>query len=265
MATRIITPRKKPTDSEKEKSLPSEQKESPIVEINLDMSFDDESPQENPKTKKAKEKRIEDVVAGKQEDKEKAETETEEKIDKEEQRKRNIALWGNGFTESDFETLNTKLEEFTRYYPLKTAMHKEALVRYLKYAQMCDKSISAGDVDAADKWGKLAAKQAQDAKINPSQLSVADLSNGVSNFSKISETVEKVTDIVSRLPKYIRHPRDEVDYTIWQIVNYLRRLSNMPEVSYEEVYKFLLDKYNENKNQYEFLIKENDKKYKEPI
>lgn len=177
----------------------------------------------------------------------------------------NVAKWGKGFDDDEYMILNTKLEQFTPYYPLKTAMHKEALMTYLKYAQLRDRAIINDDVDAADKWGKLAAKQAGDAKINPNQLSLADLSHGISNFGKITEAVEKATDIVSLLPKYIRAPRDEPDYYLWQTVNYLRRLTNMPEVEYADIYAFVNDKYKENHKTYEFLIKDENKKYKEPI
>ena len=181
------------------------------------------------------------------------------------EKKKNIELWGNGFTDKEYVVLNKKLSEFVKYYPLRTAMHQEALVTYLKYAQMRDKAIENDEVDEAEKWGKLAAKQAQDAKINPSQLSLADLSNGISNVGKIVEAVEKVEDVIPILPHFVRQPRDEVDYTIWLYVQYCQRLTNMPESSYADIYKFVMEKYNHNKKDYEFLVKEENKKYKEPM
>ena len=195
--------------------------------------------------------------------------EEQQKLSKEEEEQKlhiqNVAKWGKGFDDDEYLILNTKLEQFTPYYPLKTAMHREALMTYLKYAQLRDRAIIENDVDAADKWGKLAAKQAGDAKINPNQLSLADLSHGISNFGKITEAVEKATDIVTLLPKYVRAPRDEPHYYLWQTINYLRRVSNMPEVEYADVYAFISEKYKENYKTYEFLIKDEDKKYKEPI
>lgn len=176
-----------------------------------------------------------------------------------------IAVWGKGFSQEDYQVLNTKLEQFRKHYPMRTAMHQEALITYLKYAQRRDKAIEEGNCDDADKWGKLAAKQAQDAKINPSQLSLADLSNGISNVGKIVEAVEKCSEIIPILPQFVRQPRDEVDYTIWLFVQYCQRLVNMPESTYSEIYSFVNEKYKINKKDYEFLIKEENKHYKEPI
>ena len=189
----------------------------------------------------------------------------ENNADKQSQKQLNVDTWGNGFTDKEYEILNRKLNEFVKYYPLRTAMHREALITYLKYAQMRDKAIENDMVEEADKWGKLAAKQAQDAKINPSQLSLADLSNGIANVGKIVEAVEKVEDVIPILPQFIRQPRDEVDYTIWLYVQYCQRMTNMPECSYEDIYKFVLDKYNHNKKDYAFLVKEENKRYKETI
>lgn len=205
------------------------------------------------------------VVADKEDTDETVEIEEDEKQKKQNQKQLNVDTWGNGFTDKEYEILNRKLNEFVKYYPLRTAMHREALITYLKYAQMRDKAIENDMVEEADKWGKLAAKQAQDAKINPSQLSLADLSNGIANVGKIVEAVEKVEDVIPILPQFIRQPRDEVDYTIWLYVQYCQRMTNMPECSYEDIYKFVLDKYNHNKKDYAFLVKEENKRYKETI
>lgn len=196
---------------------------------------------------------------------ESADTEEDPKEKEKLEKQKNVDLWGKGFNTDEYRELNKKLTEFVKYYPLRTAMHQEALVTYLKYAKMRDKAIENDEVEEADKWGKLAAKQAQDAKINPSQLSIADLSNGISNVGKIVEAVEKVEDVIPILPQFVRQPRDEVDYTIWLYVQYCQRLTNMPESSYADIYKFVMEKYNHNKKDYEFLVKEENKNYKEPM
>ena len=36
-------------------------------------------------------------------------------------------------------------------------------------------------------------------------------------------------------------PYDDIDFLIWEQVNYLRRLEGKPETSYEEVYQFIDD------------------------
>lgn len=177
----------------------------------------------------------------------------------------NIATWGKGFTTAEYEVLNAKLDAFKINYPLRTAMHREALITYLKYAQMRDKAIEEGDGDGAEQWGKLAAKQAQDAKINPNQLSLADLSDGINNFGKVVEFVEKHEDIIPLLPQFVRQPRDEIDYEIWMFVNYCQRVANTPESTYAEIYAFVDEKYKTHKKDYDFLVREENKHYKEPI
>ena len=284
MATRIIQPITKGTAVAKKEPTPKkkkcsecgkllDEKEFSIIETKdgeIRLSFCKECEKKGQEeATEEQEPIVEEKVEQKTEEKE-VEPIKEEPIVSEEEKEeqlhlQNVAKWGKGFDDDEYAILNMKLEQFTPYYPLKTAMHKEALMTYLKYAQLRDRAIINDDVDAADKWGKLAAKQAGDAKINPNQLSLADLSHGISNFGKITEAVEKATDIVSLLPKYVRAPRDEPDYYLWQTINYLRRLANMPEVEYSDIYAFVSEKYKENYKTYEFLIKDDNKKYKEPI
>lgn len=156
------------------------------------------------------------------------------------------ALFGEGFSSKALNVMYKRYKELENNYPVgRSAMHQEALVTYVKYAYKRDQAISEDDMEAADKWGKLASKQATDAKINPSQLSAADLSDGITNFSKIAEAVEREQDIIPLLPTY-NQPEDRIDYAIWQMVLYIRRLQNMPEITYAELYKFLDEQYQRN-------------------
>lgn len=156
------------------------------------------------------------------------------------------ALFGEGFSPKALIVMYKRYKELENNYPVgRSAMHQEALVTYVKYAYKRDQAISEDDMEAADKWGKLASKQATDAKINPSQLSAADLSDGITNFSKIAEAVEREQDIIPLLPTY-NQPEDRIDYAIWQMVLYIRRLQNMPEITYAELYKFLDEQYQRN-------------------
>lgn len=167
-------------------------------------------------------------------------------------------LFGYGFAENEYREMYRKFISLQNNYPLRTEMHKESLITYVKYAFKRDKAIADDDMDAADKWGKLCAKQATDAKINPSQLSAADLSDGISNFSKITEAVEKVQDIIPILPKFIQEPQDGLDYYMWQTIQYLRRLENKPLCKYSDIYNFMGIQFEENKNKYPFIAREKD-------
>ena len=170
-------------------------------------------------------------------------------------------IFGSGFTSGDYDELGRRFFEMQNNYPLRTAMHTEALVTYIKYAYKRDKAIADDDIEAADKWGKLAAKQATDAKINPSQLSAADLSDGMTSFSQLSAMVEKTIDIIPVLPKFVEEPKDRVDYTIWQYVNYIRDLEGKPLIKYKDLYQFLEARYKENKGKLKFNFFDGDGKF----
>lgn len=163
-------------------------------------------------------------------------------------------LFGEGFTDSEYEELAKRFNTLQQNYPLRTAMHIEALTTYIKYAFKRDKAIAEDDIESADKWGKLAAKQATDAKINPSQLSAADLSDGISNFGKLTEAVEREIDIIPILPKFATDPQDSLDFILWQFINYNRRLQNLPEVKYSEIYSFLDTNVKDYRKEYKFLV-----------
>lgn len=167
-------------------------------------------------------------------------------------------LFGYGFDESEYREMYRKYISLQNNYPLRTEMHKEALITYVKYAFKRDKAIADDDMEAADKWGKLCAKQATDAKINPSQLSAADLSDGMTCFSQVSAAVERAQDIIPLLNKFVEKPQDRVDYTIWQYVNYCRHLEGKPLIQYRELYTFLKKRYEENKEKLSFIYDEGD-------
>lgn len=172
-------------------------------------------------------------------------------------------IFGSGFSSRDYKELGRRFFEMQNNYPLRTAMHTEALVTYIKYAYKRDEAIADDDIDAADKWGKLAAKQATDAKINPSQLSAADLSDGMTSFSQLSAMVEKAQDIIPLLPQFVEEPKDRVDYTLWEYINYIRHLNGQPLIEYKELYKFLNARYESLKKRYKFMKKEDDGKFDE--
>ena len=208
-----------------------------------------------PKTEKPEKK--EDVIVQEKEEQIENIEETEKAITIEDYEE----LFGTGFSEVEYKKMYKRYELLQNNYPLRTEMHKEALATYTKYAFKRDQAIADDDVEAADKWGKLASKQATDAKINPSQLSAADLSDGMTCFSQVSATVEKAQDIIPLLNKFIEQPQDRVDYTIWQYVNYCRHLECKPLIQYKDLYNFLKSRFEEYKMDYTFLFDEGDGKF----
>ena len=155
-------------------------------------------------------------------------------------------LFGTGLTMQEYILLNKKYQTLVQSYPIKTAMHKEFLITYVKYKVKEEMAIADNDMVSADKWGSMAIKAAENAKLTPKQLTAADLQGGLSSFSEIFEAVEGAKDIISILPRLRQQPNDMADFIIWNYVNYERDLNNMPMVDYADIYKF----YDERKEEY---------------
>lgn len=170
-------------------------------------------------------------------------------------------LFGFGLKDDEYSWAYKLYSDLLNNYPLKTKMHQQKLADWAKTQMKADFALASDDVTSAEKWAKLAESKATAAKINPSQLSAADLSDGISSFSKIAEAVEKAQDIVPMLPSYREKPRDKVDYTIWQIVNYCRKMEGKPEADYKDVYAFMDSQYEKQKEMLPFLKKEENGHY----
>ena len=181
---------------------------------------------------------------------------TKDELSVEEEELRHISVkelenkWGLGYSKDELYLFEKKYLMLKNHYNEKTAMHTEALFNYIRYRVKEEISTAEGNVGEAKAWGALASKAATDAKINPSQLSKADLSDGFSTFSELSEAVEKEVDVIRILPRFKYRPNDALDFVIWNYVNYERDLSGMPQVDYKDIYKFYDRKVEEYINQY---------------
>lgn len=173
-------------------------------------------------------------------------------------------LFGKGFQIDEYEWLGQKYYMLIDNYPIRTKMHQEMLIKYCKYALREDQALAENDMQAAKYWGDLASKTATSAKINPNQLSVADLSDGMNCFSQIAQAVEREIDIIDHLPKYLKQPQDRVDYTIYMILDYLRDLEGKPHINYEDVWKFMNDKNKENEKKFDKGVVPNDENELDP-
>ena len=178
--------------------------------------FEDEEPKEEKKFKRARLR------------KEKTQEEWDELEDK----------WGYGYSRDELLAFEKKYQLLKNNYDEKTRMHTEALLTYIRYRVKEEISTAEGNIDNAKKWGELASKAATSAKINPSQLSKSDLSDGLSTFSELSQAVEREVDVIRILPQLKARPNDALDFNIWCYINYARHLKGMPPCTYEEVYSF---------------------------
>lgn len=155
--------------------------------------------------------------------------------------------WGFGYSDQELIMFEKKFNLLKDNYPLRTAMHTEALCTYVRYRVKEEMATANGNVGEAQKWGVLAERAAQSAKINPSQLSKADLSGGLNGFGELARAVEQAVDIIPVLPVFKEKPQDKVDETLLHYINYVRRLKNMPDAEYKDVWNFL----EERKKEYE--------------
>jgi len=156
-----------------------------------------------------------------------------------------IDKWGAGYKTEEYQAFERKYHLLKNNYPEKTAMHTEALLNYIRYRVKEEMSTASGQVKEAKEWGGLAKDAATAAKINPSQLSKADLTEGLSTFSELVRAVEQSVDIIPILPKFKEKPQDKVDFTLWCYINYIRDLKGLPPCEYKDIWQFYEDRKNE--------------------
>ena len=157
---------------------------------------------------------------------------TKEELDRLEEK------WGSGYQKEELLAFERKYEDLKNNYPEKTAMHTESLKTYVRYKTKEEFATAKNAIQDAKQWGDLAFKAATNAKINPSQLSKADLSDGLSTFSELSQAVEAEVNVIRILPEFKSQPNDVIDFNLWCYANYVRHLKGLPECSYEEIYEF---------------------------
>ncbi|GAV11298.1 hypothetical protein [Paenibacillus sp. NAIST15-1] len=149
-----------------------------------------------------------------------------------------IDKWGDGYTSDEYRSFERKYSMLKNNYQEKTAMHTEALLTYIRYRVKEELATAQGDSKAAKEWGTLAKDAATAAKINPSQLSKSDLSDGLDTFGQLVRTVEQAVDIIPILPRFKARPQDRGDFTLWCYVNYARDLKGLPAAEYKDIYEF---------------------------
>lgn len=146
--------------------------------------------------------------------------------------------WGLNFTPSDYVAFEKKFNSLKGAIPNQTKLHVEALLTYIRYQVKAEQAIAEGNADDAKKWGELAKNSAKQAKITPEQLTSADLSQGIDNFSALVREVEKAVDIIPLMPELVYTPKDKADMIIHTYINYERDLHGLPPVEYKDIYDF---------------------------
>ena len=157
-----------------------------------------------------------------------------------------VELFGEGYTRAEYKKMVKKYNDMTKTYVVQTNLHKEALLTYVRFKVKEEMATAKGDVAEAQKWYQAAQDAAEKAKLTPRQLSKEDLQGGIVNFSDIFSAVEGAKERIKIFPEFKYQPKDAADFIIWCYINYERRLNNMPEVEYKDVYAF----YDEKKREY---------------
>jgi hypothetical protein len=158
-----------------------------------------------------------------------------------------VKKWGGGYQLEEYEAFERKYDSLKNNYSEKTAMHTEALFKYIRYSVKEEMATAKDDPSNAKIWGSLAKDAANAAKITPSQLSKSDLQDGLTTFGQLAREVEKAVDIIPILPKFKKKPQDRADFVLFCYANYIRDIKDMPPCTYEEVYSF----YEKRKKEYE--------------
>ena len=157
-----------------------------------------------------------------------------------------VELFGEGYTRAEYKKMVKKYNDMTKTYVVQTNLHKEALLTYVRFKVKEEIATARGDVAEAQKWYQAAQDAAEKAKLTPRQLSKEDLQGGIVNFSDIFAAVEGAKEWIKIFPEFKYQPKDAADFIIWCYINYERRLNNMPEAEYKDVYAF----YDEKKREY---------------
>lgn len=162
------------------------------------------------------------------------------KIEKTEEKQQDEleSKWGRGFELQEYKELEQEYEKLEKFLPKKTDLHIEALKKYIIYSLKEKVALAKGDLKDVKEWNGLADKAADNAQLKIKQLSDS-FGAEVDGFAKLVETVEEYNSVIPILPKVRKMPYDDIDFIIWETVNYIRRLEGKPETTYEEVYQFI--------------------------
>ncbi|UUV25870.1 MULTISPECIES: hypothetical protein [Lysinibacillus] len=155
--------------------------------------------------------------------------------------------YGYGYPDEEYILFEKKFINLKPSFQLPTTMHEEYLREYCVNKVKETIAKAKGEFKEAKEWAAMAKESAEAGKLKPSQMSKADLSQGLDGFGQLARMVEEHQDIIPLLPKFVQQPKDKVDITLWMYINYVRDLKGMPDAKYEDLYEF----YEERRKDYE--------------
>ena len=150
-----------------------------------------------------------------------------------------IRKWGQGHSEQELVAFEDKYQFLTNGQTAQNSVIDDATITYVKYRIKADMAIANDNPQDATKWGQLADKAMERAKLAPDKMSKNDLNGGLDNFATLSKEIELATNgVIPILPRYLKQPKDEADFIIYCYISYIRETRNLPPVEYSEIYDF---------------------------
>ncbi|WP_223251770.1 hypothetical protein [Bacillus atrophaeus] len=167
--------------------------------------------------------------------------------------------YGYGYPDDDYLLFEKKFLQLKPSFQLLTTMHEECLREYCVNKVYETLAKAKGDFKQAKDWAAMAKDTAEAGKLKPSQMSKADLSQGLDGFGQLARMVEEKVDIIPILPKFVSQPKDKPDVVLWCYLNYVRDLKGLPAADYKDIYNF----YEERRADYEKQELDNDPSMRE--
>ncbi|MDV5126948.1 hypothetical protein ACO7RW_01625 [Bacillus amyloliquefaciens] len=167
--------------------------------------------------------------------------------------------YGYGYPDDDYLLFEKKFLQLKPSFQLLTTMHEECLREYCVNKVYETLAKAKGDFKQAKDWAAMAKDTAEAGKLKPSQMSKADLSQGLDGFGQLARMVEEKVDIIPILPKFVSQPKDKPDVVLWCYLNYVRDLKGLPPAVYKDIYNF----YEERRADYEKQELDNDPSMRE--
>ena len=128
-------------------------------------------------------------------------------------------------------------------YIILSAMHDLSVRNYCKLQVDWDIAQETRDYAAMAQLKQPLKDARTDAKLNPNQFKAADFQNsGANSFGEITRMVAKRDGFIPLPMKYFKQPNDQLDWLMLELVNYDRSVLGLPEVTYEEMYKYYIER-----------------------
>ena len=151
--------------------------------------------------------------------------------------------WGAGFTNDEYARMEQLFNELSRFKSKKNVIQTNALIEYVRLKIKLDNAVGKGDLKEIEKWQKLTDSAAKNAGIRLDQLSAEDMGEGIDSWTTLTELVEEYDSVIPIMPKVKKMPYDDIDFIIWEVINYCRRLMELPEVNYEDVWNYIDNRF----------------------